>query len=280
MPANNDTSDDQHLEERAAADVATTSDSPFPLRHDGALFAELRAEYEAFRTSTAELLADLRTEVEERDETIQKLRGELRDDAAVRRLSTSGAHGHLQRAEEALERERAEGASLRLQLHALRAQLERAEAETEVMRAAEAALRVELTRLRASCAESIASEEKERNAKFAAELEDAERRCAASASLADRLAADNAALTELLNTQAALLDAVRRAWNGEAAEVAQSVDGGSYGDDDARTPEIEAGNEMSQPATRRKQPSRSLLGVLWGYVAGYDDAPQGQVLLE
>jgi len=149
------------------------------------------------------------------------------------------------------------------------------------MRAAEAALRVELTRLRASCAESIASEEQERNAKFAAELEDAERRCAASASLADRLAADNAALTELLNTQAALLDAVRRASNGEAAEVAQSVDGGSNGDDDdARTPEIEAGNEMSQPATRRKQPSRSLLGMLWGYVAGYDDARQGQVLLE
>jgi hypothetical protein len=132
--------------------------------------------------------------------------------------------------------------------------------------------------LRASCAESIASEERERDAKFAAELEDAERRCAASASLADRLAADNAALTELLNTQAALLDAVRRASNGEATEEAQAVDGGSSGDDgDAR--EIEEGHEMPQPSTLGKQPSRSLLGVLWGYVAGYDDAPQGQVLL-
>lgn len=280
------------LEARAAADVHSGPLATSVVRRESvdagtpwASLAELKTEYDAFRASTAELLAELRAEVCDRDATIVSLRAELCDDDSVRRLANPSAD-HLKLAEAALERERAAGVSLRMQLQteqakceALRKQLERSEAEQEVTRAAEGALRLELQRLRASCASSAAADEYDRNNTLAEALADSERRCAAATSLSDRLAADNSALTEILNTQAALLDAVRRAQHEHEEQRAGRTDAVSSPIPDRGLMYEPAETDEAQHHRRHQRP-QTLAGAIWYHIAGYDDAPQGQVLLD
>jgi hypothetical protein len=291
------------LEAQVAADVHCGPS-------DSEALAELRNEYEAFQASTAALIAELRLEVEEKDRAAAAAMAWLADDTQTQRLSKAAdgtpLEWHLQRAEAALERERATGGALSARLQAeqqavatLRAQLEAAESKSELLRVSEHALQAELARLRQEAAQTSAAEEvSSRSAALATSLEDAERRCAAATTLADKLFADNEALTELVNQQAALLRAVRGAQLQlePQQELEQSSDACSDagGGDDVQQPppqdedsvdESPPGDAVSGAkaellrARQHSQKPRTLLGVIWRHVAGYDDAPQGQVLM-
>ena len=289
------------LEAHVAADVDAR-----PSESDTAevLLQELRSEYDAFKQSTAELLAELRVELEEKEGRVAQLQAALADDTATQRLSKAAdgtpLEWHLQRAEAALERERATCAALSARLQAeqqavshLRGQLESAESRAELLRVSECSLQAELARLRQAAAQSAAAEEVATRSALATSLEDAERRCAAVTTLADKLLADNEALTEMVNQQATLLRAIR----GAQLQQQQSPDGD--GDADGGSDEVQeqpaqeatdATDEVppdavpdataeSLPVRQHSQRPRTLLGVIWRHVAGYDDSPSGQVLL-
>ena len=289
------------LEAQAAADVHSG-----PSESDAeALLAELRNEYEAFQASTGALIAALRAEVEEKDRAAAAASAALADETATQRLSKAAdgtpLEWHLQRAEAALERERATGAALGERLQAerqamstVRVQLETAESQAQLLSGSIGALHAEVERLRQAAAESSAAEEVASSSSLATSLEDAERRCAAVTALADKLLADNEALTEIVNQQAALLRAVRGAQleqqqpqqaQEQSSDACSDADDG--GDDVPQPPtQDEASDDAvlepmaeSLPVRQHSQRPRTLLGVVWRHVAGYDDAPQGQVLL-
>jgi len=175
--------------------------------------------------------------------------------------------------------------------------------------AEEHGLRAELRRLRdASVLQERADELGRADAGQAAadELAEARSREQAATGLNERLVADNAALTLLLNQQAALLESVRESMRlrREAAAVRSQLgmeDGeAAPGGCEAgcaceaeegpfrlpRTPhrrstaaeaagESPAASPSASPAPRR---SPGLLGALWNHVAGYESNPRGRAL--
>jgi hypothetical protein len=279
--------------------------------------AEVRAEYEAFRASTAEIC--------------QQLQGHEEDAAASRsRLAeaTAASELRLARAEAALERERARALTLadaaaaeRATAEALRGQLSRADADATLARAELGAVRAELNRLRDSAAMQQRSAELRDAADEAGDAQRAQpggaaavagregddelrRRAEGATALVEKLMADNDTLTELVNEQAQILNAIRAArisaqqparTPSRPAEVVEDSD--ERASTPEQQPDEDAGAAASpvagaaaspavaselravstlqeaRPSAPPAKPQRWVLGRIWAHVAGYDNAP-------
>jgi len=246
--------------------------------------AEVRAAYAAFRASAAEVCGQLQR---------------LEEEAAVlrRRLSEEGEASalRLSRAEAALERERARALAERATAEALRAQLASADADAALARADQGALRAELARLRDAAAAEQRSAELRGAADEAGSAQAApggpprdgdaaelRLRADAATALAEKLMADNDTLTELVNEQAELLNAIRAARLSmqqparDPPELATPVAEESDSSDCSPPPEQPppaCDDDEGSAAQPQPEPSRSVFGRVWAHIAGYDNAP-------
>ena len=268
--------------------------------------ADVRAEYDAMRVSTAEVCQQL----QRREEEAEAARLRLHEESGA-------ASTRLARAEAALERERARAVALadaaaaeRATAEALRAQLAAADADAALARADLGALRAELGRLRDATAMQQRSAELsgaadeaggvQREQLGAEDVAELRRRADAASALVEKLMADNDTLTELVNEQAQILSAVRAARlsaqqglpkvqrveedrriseakqqqsdsddDGVAAEPAAAAESRTSSTEAEATPDEPAPTALPQPA----KPQRWMLGRMWAHIAGYDDAP-------
>ena len=266
--------------------------------------ADVRAEYDAMRVSTAEVCEQLQRREEEAEA------------ARLRLCEESGAAStRLARAEAALERERARAVALadaaaaeRATAEVLRAQLAAADADAALARADLGALRAELNRLRDATAMQQRSAELSGAAdeeggmqrepggaaasqEAAEEVAELRRRADAASALVEKLMVDNDTLTELVNEQAQILSAVRAA----RLSAQQGVPRPQRVDEDQRSPvaeqpqsdsedEVSAAEAAAEPeptrdeatpqeASQPTKPQRWMLGRVWAHIAGYDDVP-------
>jgi len=236
---------------------------------------ELRVELAAFRESVGELCA-------------QAAAGE--EALAAAQEAGRAAASRLARAEAALERERsgreaalAQAASERAAADTLRRDLAARDAAGDALAAAAGGAAAELARLRAEVGAGAAQEEAvtasaEVAAAMTASRMEAETRAAAAEALCARLAADNDALTELLNQQAGLLAAIREARLSAASRLPEETS--PQRSEDASTDAVaptaadvpKAATVVSEESAQSR-PRRGLFGALWAHISGYDESP-------
>ena len=267
--------------------------------------ADVRAEYDAMRVSTAEVCQQL----QRREEEAEAARFRLREES-------SAASTRLARAEAALERERTRAVALaeaaaaeRATAEALRAQLAAADADAALARADLGALRAELSRLRDATAMQQRSAEltcaadevkgMQREQQEVEEVAELRRRADAASALVEKLMADNDTLTELVNEQAQILSAVRAARlsaqqglpraqkANEDQRISETEQSQSDSNDEGSTAELAATAlleaEAEPPRTcdepapmaapQPAKPQRWMFGRVWAHIAGYDDVP-------